>query len=331
MDNLNTDKLSFTELAILAMSMVNRPVTPSQLWEFVVQNKLQYRLNTFDDNTGCFSGKTPNITFMRIIYTDKKHFQEMPNTKPKQYILKNQNNDELNQEVQEIVKLENSKKFNQKSYFHERDLHQVLSYFLRHDDYFMAYSKTIFHETSQKGIKGEDRWLYPDMVAVSFEYANYQKSCVLNFINKFDQLPIKVFSFEIKKELNFSNYKESFFQAVSNSSWANEGYLVAVNIKPDSQFIEALQKLSISFGIGIIELNLIDIHQSKIVSPAKFKENMDYSVISELANKSPNFAGFLKTMTDFDVNNPNRYKDEFDEILTDGQLAQCLSKLTKFK
>lgn len=214
-----------------------------------------------------------------------------------------------------------------KAAYHERELHALLSYFLKENDYFKAYSKTIFHEESSKGVRGEDKWLYPDMVAVNFEYANYQKNNVLSFIKKFDILPVKIFSFEIKKELNFSNYKESFFQAVSNSSWANEGYLVALDIKQDGQFIEALQKLSQSFGIGIIEMNLNNIGQSKILSPAKFKEKMDYSVIDELARKSPNFAQFLKTVTDFDLSNSNRFLNEFDKILSHGELASTLQQV----
>lgn len=142
-----------------------------------------------------------------------------------------------------------------------------------------------------------------------------KKNHVLDFITKFNKPPIKIYSFEIKKELNFSNYKESFFQAVSNSSWANEGYLVAAQILPDGQFIEALKKLSQSFGIGIIELNRHNVKQSKILSPAKFKEMMDYSVVDELANKNDNFSQFLKTIIDFDVNHPHRYDSEFDKIL----------------
>jgi hypothetical protein len=35
----------------------------------------------------------------------------------------------------------------------------------------------------------------------------------------------------MKKELNFSNLRESYFQAVSNSSWANEGYLVTAEYR----------------------------------------------------------------------------------------------------
>ncbi|OBX44513.1 hypothetical protein [Moraxella catarrhalis] len=309
------DKLGFLDLAVHAMKIVNRPMTTTQLWDFILINKLHHRLYTFDVQKNKFSGKTPSATFATTISQNKHFFEAIPDTKPKQYILKSQK-DILNSQQ---TKLEVTKNLDQNTHrlakYHERELHPVLTYFLKSDKYFQAYSKTIFHEVSPKGAKGEDKWLYPDMVAVYFEYANYQKNHVLDFITKFNKPPIKIYSFEIKKELNFSNYKESFFQAVSNSSWANEGYLVAAQILPDGQFIEALKKLSQSFGIGIIELNRHNVKQSKILSPAKFKEMMDYSVVDELANKNDNFSQFLKTIIDFDVNHPHRYDSEFDKIL----------------
>lgn len=311
----NQDKLGFLDLAVHAMKMVNRPMTTTQLWDFILINKLHHRLRSYDVSTESFIGKSPERTFGSSITRNKHIFKEVPNTKPKQYILKSQKDISNPQQA----KLEVTKNLNQATHrlakYHERELHPVLTYFLKFDKYFQAYSKTIFHEVSPKGAKGEDKWLYPDMVAVHFEYANYQKNYVLDFITKFNKPPIKIYSFEIKKELNFSNYKESFFQAVSNSSWANEGYLVAAQILPDGQFIESLKKLSQSFGIGIIELNRHNVKQSKILSPAKFKEMMDYSVIDELANKNDNFSQFLKTIIDFDVNHPHRYDSEFDKIL----------------
>ncbi len=316
------ERLGYKELAILAMQRVNRPITPSELWDFIIQNKLHYGLDAYDIDNNSFIGKTPEATFGARIYTDKEIFKEVPNTKPKQFILNNPIDD--NRFIAIDVTEKPIQSFKKKNSFHERELHPILSYFLKDNDYFKAYSKTIFHEESFKGVRGEDKWLYPDIVAVNFEYANYRKNNVLSFIQKFDKPPIKIFSFEIKKELNFFNYKESFFQAVSNSSWANEGYLVAVDIKKDSQFIEALQKLSQSFGIGIIELNINSIDESNILSPARFKENMDYSVVDELANKNPNFAQFLKTITDFDVDNPNRFSSEFDKILMKTELNNHL-------
>lgn len=305
------DKLGFLDLAVHAMTMVNRPMTTTQLWDFILINKLHHRLYTFDVQKNKFSGKTPSATFATTISQNKHFFEAIPNTKPKQYILNSQQSLQAQSEVTD----NSSQIAHHLAKYRERELHPILTYFLKFDKYFQAYSKTIFHEVNPKGAKGEDKWLYPDMVAVHFEYANYQKNYVLDFITKFNKPPIKIYSFEIKKELNFSNYKESFFQAVSNSSWANEGYLVAAQILPDGQFIEALKKLSQSFGIGIIELNRHNVKQSKILSPAKFKEMMDYSVVDELANKNANFSQFLKTIIDFDVNHPHRFKGEFDKIL----------------
>ncbi|WP_241155854.1 hypothetical protein [Neisseria yangbaofengii] len=306
-------------MATLAMKMVNDPRTPKELWEFVLKNNLHFKLKSFDKETQTFLGKTPLATFHAQICSDKKTFAEVPNTKPKQYILKDQS--DHNSVQKQSVPHINTKK----SAFHERDLHPVLAHFLKHSDYFQAYPKTIFHEESSKGQRGADKWLYPDMVAVNFEYANYQKNNVLPFIKKFDISPIKIFSFELKKELNTSTYKEYFFQAVSNSSWANEGYLVALHIKQDSQFIEALQKLSQSFGIGIIHLNIDNIGKSTILSPARFKEKMDYSVVYELADKNPNFAQFLKTVTDFEPQYPARFSSEFDKILSVDELQKYLN------
>ena len=62
------------------------------------------------------------------------------------------------------------------------------------------------------------------------------------------------------------NYREFFFQAVSNSSWANEGYLVAAEIIQDDELLSELECLSIAFGIGIIQLDITDIDALNIVT-----------------------------------------------------------------
>lgn len=61
--------------------------------------------------------------------------------------------------------------------------------------------------------------------------------------------------------------------------------------------------------------------------PARYKDKMDYSVIDELVNKNENFAKFLKTVTDFDISNIERYLSEFDEILSDDKLNDYLQEL----
>ncbi len=197
---------------------------------------------------------------------------------------------------------------------HERDLHPFLTYMAFHNENLKCYTKTIFHEESLKSQKGMDRWLYPDMVGVRFLHAELSNENLIAFSKKFDTLPIKLVSFELKKEISVNNCRECYFQAISNSSWANEGYLVGCNINTqNTELMDLLKRLHASFGIGVIDLRT-DEDKSAILLNAKYKEKIDYTVALELSEKNPKFSGFLKSVVDYDPDFPNRYKDEFDEV-----------------
>ncbi|MCQ2879936.1 COG2958 family protein [Helicobacter pylori] len=193
---------------------------------------------------------------------------------------------------------------------HERDLHPFLTYMAINNENLKCYTKTIFHEESSKSPKGMDRWLYPDMVGVRFLHAEWSNENLIAFSKKFDTLPVKLVSFELKKEISVHNCRECYFQAISNSS--NEGYLVGRHIDTHNpQLMDLLKRLHASFGIGVIDLR-IDEDKSAILLNAKYKEKIDYTVASELSAKNEKFSGFLKS--DYDPNHPQRYKDEFDEV-----------------
>ena len=91
------------------------------------------------------------------------------------------------------------------------------------------------------------------------------RPAVIEFNRLSDKNALRLYSFEIKKTLTKGNYRESFFQAVSNSSWAHEGYLVAAEVLQDDEFLAELERLASSFGIGIIQLNLSDIDDSRVL------------------------------------------------------------------
>ncbi len=197
---------------------------------------------------------------------------------------------------------------------HERDLHPFLTYMAFNNENLKCYTKTIFHEESLKSSKGMDRWLYPDMVGVRFLHAELSNENLIAFSKKFDTLPVKLVSFELKKEISVHNCRECYFQAISNSSWANEGYLVGRHIDTHNpQLMDLLKRLHASFGIGVIDLR-IDEDKSAILLNAKYKEKIDYTMAQELSDKNPKFSGFLKSVVDYDPDFPNRYKDEFDEV-----------------
>ncbi|GAA9112628.1 COG2958 family protein [Helicobacter pylori] len=196
----------------------------------------------------------------------------------------------------------------------ERDLHPFLTYMAINNENLKCYTKTIFHEESSKSPKGMDRWLYPDMVGVRFLHAELSNENLIAFSKKFDTLPVKLVSFELKKEISVHNCREYYFQAISNSSWANEGYLVGHHINTHNpQLMDLLKRLHASFGIGVIDLRT-DEDKSAILLNAKYKEKIDYTVASELSDKNEKFSGFLKSVVDYDPNHQHRYKDEFDKI-----------------
>lgn len=266
------------------------------------------------------SGKTPWASFAARIYMDIK---ENPNsifeivaTKPMLIKLKNQ---DINTQSSKEVEIKEPK-----TSYSERDLHPLLSRFISFNENFKAYTKTIYHESSIKTKKGMDKWLYPDIVGVSFEYKDYQKE-LNKFIGKFSSLPIKIYAFEMKKHLSVSSFREYYFQAVSNSSWANEGYLVALDIdESDEELMDLMKRLSYSFGIGVISLNSQNVDESVILARAEFRENLDYSVMNELSMKNPDFKKFLESVEEFNIEKEYRSKSEFDEVLDNDKLDNYL-------
>jgi uncharacterized protein len=114
---------------------------------------------------------------------------------------------------------------------------------------------------------------------------------------------LNLYSFEIKRELS-SDYdlKKHYFQAVSNSSWSNYGYLVALEIK--SSLLDEIERLNQSFGIGVIELNS-NPFKSRILYQAKHK-SLDFKTIDKLSKINPEFNTFIEH-----VNNLLKAEDNF--------------------
>ncbi|WP_187853316.1 COG2958 family protein [Helicobacter pylori] len=260
-------------------------------------------------------GNTPDRSVSAFIYTALNKGEELPflkaQEKPVLIALKSTAKEPvLNIEKPGV----SSAKIAHNKIMHERELHPFLTYMAINNENLKCYTKTIFHEESVKSPKGMDRWLYPDMVGVRFLHAELSNENLIAFSKKFDTLPIKLVSFELKKEISVNNCRECYFQAISNSSWANEGYLVGRHIDTHNpQLMDLLKRLHASFGIGVIDLRT-DEDKSAILLNAKYKEKIDYTVALELSDKNPKFSGFLKSVVDYDPDFPNRYKDEFDEV-----------------
>ena len=203
------------------------------------------------------------------------------------YLTKNEQNigiEILSGDIEsQIVKpLKNSKV---KTY-EERDLHRLLSSYLKNTE---TYSKTIFHEQSN-GKDSNQIWTHPDMIGIKF--LNLQTKASQNFLKSINRVDtFKLTSYELKREINSdSELKKAFFQAVSNSSWANYGYLVAFEFSDSLN--EEMSRLSQSFGIGIIELNA-NPYQSKVLYPSVFRD-LDFKTIDKLCKMNKEFEKFIE-------------------------------------
>ena len=178
----------------------------------------------------------------------------------------------------------------------EHDLYPLLSEYLWTE--FSLYSKRIDERRSsnKRGLNG-NKWLYPDIVAMedlSSEWHQEVKDCVGLYADK----RTKLWSFEVKLLINRSNIRECFFQAVSNSSWANFGYLVASEIEG----IDTLRELRMLFsahGIGLIQLDIDNPADSQILVPAKERLEIDWDTANRLTVENKDFLDFVKLVRQF--------------------------------
>ncbi|MGL2638639.1 HrgA protein [Helicobacter pylori] len=290
---------------------ITGPIKPTEVYD---KAKELFEKGEITNMFDC-GGKTPHQSVSAFIYTALNKGEELPFLKTQEKPVLIALKSVAKEPVLNMEKISApSAKIAHNKIMHERDLHPFLTYMAFYNENLKCYTKTIFHEESSKSPKGMDRWLYPDMVGVRFLHAELSNENLIAFSKKFDTLPVKLMSFELKKEISVHNCRECYFQAISNSSWANEGYLVGRHIDTHNpQLMDLLKRLHASFGIGVIDLRTNE-DKSAILLNAKYKEKIDYTVALELSDKNEKFSGFLKSVVDYDPNHPQRYKDEFDEV-----------------
>jgi hypothetical protein len=312
-------KTTFWDVIKKTIEKVGTPLSAKEIWDKANE------LGTLGDFST--SGKTPWATIAAYCYTDinKNGDNSMivqTSERPAQFFLRVLATQVDLQKVQKQkeTELTNKEKTGIKK-FNERDLHPLLVAYAFGDSHFKANLKTVFHENSSKVTKGQNEWLHPDIVGVYFPFRDY-KSETLEVQNYLSITSIKLFSFELKVSLNFGNLRQSYFQAVSNSSWANEGYLVTLRIDDDPTFKDEVRRLNNAFGIGIIKLNPENIYESEILFPSRINQEIDWDTVNRLANENSHFNDFLKLITE-DCK-LGKVKSQYDKVLNMEELTKYI-------
>ncbi|GHP47875.1 HrgA protein [Helicobacter pylori] len=322
--------MTYRELGKKVLEQAERPLSAKEIWEIACKMGL--------DKERPSIGKTPWSTLRVDLGKDEKQFYvARKEGRAFFYWLKSREREFPPQEISNAKEEDDEQSEcsgtakKQKTSFHERDLHPLLVKFLNEDSKFKLLCKTIYHESCKKSKKGKCEWNYPDIVGVYFPYdkdlkSKYEKE-TLKFLHHNGQKRHKLFSFELKKDLSLSNLKESYFQAVSNSSWANEGYLVVFGIKDKykDKVLDELKRLNQSFGIGVIKLEF-EVSNSKILLPAKERE-IDIPTLNMLIEQSPkNFEPFMEninTQIEKGLDTPIEMKS-FDKVFNDEEMQKYI-------
>jgi hypothetical protein len=272
-------KYTFIDLAKDVLESASQPLSASEVWDKAVETGLDKKVSS--------AGKTPKDTLAARMYCDTKYNGESSifvriSNRPVLFTLREKPNFD-------IAKIK--EKSEKTTSFKERDLHKILASFVYSSPHFSCHTTTIRHEKSLRKIKGQNSWLHPDIVGVRFPFNDYEK-LTWQLMKSISFSTCKLFSFEMKIAINFTNLRECYFQSVSNSSWANEGYLVALKYDQDPEFRDEMRRLNNAFGIGFIQLNAEDYFQSEIILSAKYNESLDWNTIDRLIEDNEDFRSF---------------------------------------
>lgn len=316
---------TFLDFAEDILRTAEKPLLSSEIWEIGKKSEFIKKLK--------FEGKTPHATLGARLYIDVRDNPDSKIVKvtdrPARFYLKTKVSS-LPADLSKLIDKETSIEIEKKKVnYSERDLHPIVSYFAFTNSTFNrgrnVFTKTICHEKSKKD--GYNEWIHPDMVGFYLPLNDWHET-IFEFSKITENNALKLFSFEIKKYIDKSNYRESFFQAVSNSSWSNEGYLISSNIKKDEELIAELERLSMSYGIGIIELDLDDIDSSTVLFPAKAKNNLDWETMNKLCELNKDFNRFIQDVK-IDFESKRIHEAEYDLVPKD--IEELIEKINKKK
>ena len=222
------------------------------------------------------------------------HWQDKPRPRVYWYDSEHRRNDKILESIEEgessVVSVSPALELN------EHDLYPILIEYLKSEH--KLYCQRIDERRSKNSRgSGGNQWLHPDIVAmqtVDKEWNELVRSCVKQGAGQ----SVRLWSFEVKKEINGSNVRKNFFQAVSNSSWANEGYLVATSIS-DNAVEQELRMLSALHGIGVILLNPENPSESEMTLPARARAEVDWQSVNRIVVENPDFKDYIELVSTY--------------------------------
>ena len=324
------NEYAFTDLTRDVLQQEKKPLTTKQIWNMALEKGFDKNLDT--------KANDKVLTLNSIIYQDVKKdisvFYKVSN-RPIKWGLKeciDYYKNVMGEESEENTKENETTSRIRET--RERHLHKLLVSFVRDEPSFgTCYAKTIYHEKSKNKSSKTQHWIQPDIVGVTFPFGagrSYEERTV-ELMKTLEHCRCIIYSFEMKYKVGSSNeLREYFFQAVSNSSWAHEGYLVAESFNKDELF-DDMAALNSAFGIGFIELNVGNYRESQILFKAKRRKELDWDMIDKLIETNEDFNDFIGNVMDYLGTSKIHNEKVFDPVFENDKEYNKYIKQNKLK
>ncbi|ASJ21504.1 HTH domain-containing protein [Brachyspira hampsonii] len=278
--------MTYYDAAKKVLEQSDVPMKVDEIWEKACE--LGYDKIIAETLNGKMS-KTPIASLGAKIYTDIKFNPDTTifiKVGKGKFLLKskiNYSNQNLINEINNLSEEEDTEDIIENTITNkkilEEDLHIPLTKYL----YSMKiYSKTINANATDVTLKGKMKWGTPDIVAVTFK--DYINKSVLELFNHINLPTTELYAYELKLKLTLGSLTEYYFQALSNSGWANEAWLVAMEIDENNydELMEEIKRLNQSFGVGVIKLDYNNPEDSEILFSAKKRNYLDIDTMHKL-------------------------------------------------
>lgn len=278
--------MTYYDAAKKVLEQSDVPMKVDEIWEKAIE--LGYDKIIAETLNGKMS-KTPIASLGAKIYTDIKFnpdttiFVKVGKGK---FLLKskiNNSNQNLINEINNLSEEEDTEDIIENTITNkkilEEDLHTPLTKYLYSRK---IYSKTINANATDVNLKGKMKWGTPDIVGVTFK--DYINKSVLELFNHINLPTTEIYAYELKLKITLGSLTEYYFQALSNSGWANEAWLAAMEIDENNydELMEEMKRLNQSFGVGIMKLNYDNPEDSEILFSAQKRNYLDIDTMHKL-------------------------------------------------
>ena len=134
--------------------------------------------------------------------------------------------------------------------------------FMKYAEFENRFAMRIDHTRAQRVSAGVNKWKFPDVVVLDWDVGQVNDDGyrldrnLLEVKRSLGEQPFRLTSVELKVGLNLTNFREHFFQCVSNSKWAHHSVLGVAYPVTDNTLVEELQRLGASYDVTIVSYSL---------------------------------------------------------------------------